>query len=159
MSPRSSWNTHRNLTISFSSSNVRVKIVWKSGNLACTVHATFLSLHPHVLYFIYTLIRMQKFCHQKLNLPSKSGVPQLHYLIQIFCYTALHCCQAVYKQAHPLWFHVVLHLKSEQKKGKRTWKSETLYINPLNAELHPIWHLLALLGAHHILHVSRIRVK
>jgi hypothetical protein len=32
-------------------------------------------------------------------------------------------------------------------------------INPLNAELNPICHLLALLRAHHILHVSRIRVK
>ena len=32
-------------------------------------------------------------------------------------------------------------------------------INPLNAELNPFCHLLALLGAHHILHVSRIRVK
>jgi len=32
-------------------------------------------------------------------------------------------------------------------------------INPLNAELNPICYLLALLGAHHILHVSRIRVK
>ena len=30
--------------------------------------------------------------------------------------------------------------------------------NPLNAELNPICHLLALL-VHHILHVSRIRVK
>jgi hypothetical protein len=32
-------------------------------------------------------------------------------------------------------------------------------VNPLNAELNPICHLLALLGAHHILHVSRIRFK
>jgi len=32
-------------------------------------------------------------------------------------------------------------------------------INPLNAELNPICHLLALLGAHHFLHVGRIRVK
>jgi len=32
-------------------------------------------------------------------------------------------------------------------------------INPLNAELNPICHLLALWGAHHILHVSAIRVK
>ena len=31
--------------------------------------------------------------------------------------------------------------------------------NPLNAELNPICHLLALLGVHHILHVSRIRVN
>ena len=32
-------------------------------------------------------------------------------------------------------------------------------INTLNAELNPICYLLALLGAHHFLHVSRIRVK
>ena len=32
-------------------------------------------------------------------------------------------------------------------------------INPLNAELNSICYLLALLGAHHFLHVSRIRVK
>ena len=31
--------------------------------------------------------------------------------------------------------------------------------NPLNFELNPICYLLALLGAHHFLHVSRIRVK
>jgi len=34
-----------------------------------------------------------------------------------------------------------------------------LPFNPLNAELNPICYLLALLGAHHFLHVSRIRVK
>jgi hypothetical protein len=32
-------------------------------------------------------------------------------------------------------------------------------INPLNDQLNPTCHLLALLGAHHILHVSRISVK
>jgi hypothetical protein len=32
-------------------------------------------------------------------------------------------------------------------------------INPLNVELNTICHLLALLGVHHFLHVSRIRVK
>ena len=32
-------------------------------------------------------------------------------------------------------------------------------INPLNAELNPICHLLVLLGAHPILHISRIRVN
>ena len=31
-------------------------------------------------------------------------------------------------------------------------------INPLNAKLNPICHLLALLGAHRILHVSKLRV-
>jgi hypothetical protein len=32
-------------------------------------------------------------------------------------------------------------------------------LNPLKAEFNPIYHLLTLLGAHHILHVSRIRVN
>jgi len=32
-------------------------------------------------------------------------------------------------------------------------------VNPLNAELNPICHLLALLGAHLIFHVSGLRVK
>ena len=32
-------------------------------------------------------------------------------------------------------------------------------VNPLSSELNPICYLLALLGVHHFLHVSRIRVK
>jgi hypothetical protein len=32
-------------------------------------------------------------------------------------------------------------------------------VNPLNAEFNPICHLLELLGAHHILHASNMRVK
>ena len=41
-----------------------------------------------------------------------------------------------------------------------SWCSyEHANINPLNAKLNPICHLLALLGAHHILHISRIRVE
>jgi len=32
-----------------------------------------------------------------------------------------------------------------------------LSVNPLNAELNPICHMLALLGAHPILHVSRMK--
>jgi len=43
-----------------------------------------------------------------------------------------------------------------------TWWSRVtapVFINPLKTELNSICHLLALLGAHHIIHVSRIRVK
>ena len=47
---------------------------------------------------------------------------------------------------------------------KSTYRlAQSLYsikiFNPLNAELNPICHLLALLGVQHFLHVSRIRVK
>ena len=43
----------------------------------------------------------------------------------------------------------------ETKNGLGCW----FYFNTLNPELNPICYLLALLGAHHFLHVSRIRVK
>ena len=38
-------------------------------------------------------------------------------------------------------------------------RASGLQFNPLKPELNPICYLLALLGAHHFLHVSRIRVK
>jgi hypothetical protein len=45
------------------------------------------------------------------------------------------------------------------KEGKKKRRMKGKKINHLNADLNSICHLLALLGAHHILHVSRIRVK
>ena len=38
-------------------------------------------------------------------------------------------------------------------------KDKVPVLNPLNAELNPICYMLALLGAHHFLHVSRVRLK
>ena len=38
-------------------------------------------------------------------------------------------------------------------------KQSTGRVNPLNPDLNSICYLLALLGAHHFLHVRRIRVK
>jgi hypothetical protein len=49
------------------------------------------------------------------------------------------------------WFVVLL--------GQGLWICSCYFFNPLNAELSPICHLLALLGAHPIFHVSRIRVN
>ena len=43
--------------------------------------------------------------------------------------------------------------------SQRHSKKKKNFINPLNAKLNPICHLLALLGAHHILHISKVRVK
>jgi len=59
-------------------------------------------------------------------------------------------------------------LQWQRKGSQRIWggicswkenETECAWFNPLNAELNPICYLLALLGAHHFLHVSRIRVK
>ena len=56
-------------------------------------------------------------------------------------------------------------LKPRKEHGKTSAREESqtqslnVYIKPLNAELNLICYLLALLGAHHFLHVSRIRVR
>jgi hypothetical protein len=43
--------------------------------------------------------------------------------------------------------------------GPQTEFGPQIALNPLKADLKPICHLLALLGVHHILHVSRIRIN
>jgi len=50
-------------------------------------------------------------------------------------------------------------LGEEQKTTEGTRDNITDIFNPLNAKLNPICHLPPLLGAHHILHFSRIKVK
>jgi hypothetical protein len=45
------------------------------------------------------------------------------------------------------------------RKGITCRLTYQITLNPLNSELNPICYLLALLGAHHFIHVSRIRVK
>jgi hypothetical protein len=43
--------------------------------------------------------------------------------------------------------------------GSKNLRNASNNFNPLNAELNPIRHLLALVGGHHFVHVSRIRVN
>ena len=50
------------------------------------------------------------------------------------------------------------HKDSDLHKPPRR-KKKSHGVNPLKSELNSICYLLALLGAHHFLHVSRIRVK
>jgi hypothetical protein len=78
------------------------------------------------------------------------------YLICVFCWryssdhNLIHCS--------PFEFLYPDSLKPVNLNAKYTLHF-TCGINPLNTELNPICHLLALLGAHHIFHVSGLRVK
>jgi hypothetical protein len=57
---------------------------------------------------------------------------------------------------------VIIEVTGTIPKSLRQYPSNALgkhLINPINAKLNPICHSLALLGVHHILHVSRIRAK
>ena len=53
---------------------------------------------------------------------------------------------------HPLW------LAANTIKVEPSMLSNNI-LNRLNVELNPIRHLLALVGARHLVHVSRIRVN
>jgi len=53
---------------------------------------------------------------------------------------------------------VLIKLWEWSKKIETRWSNFKRF-NPLNAELNPICHLLALLGAHHIFQVSGLRVN
>ena len=77
------------------------------------------------------------------------------------------CCDELItrpEESYRVWCVVVCDL--ETSRMRRPWHAlgrsateKKKYINPLNAELNPISLLLALFRAHHILHVSRIRVN
>ena len=56
-------------------------------------------------------------------------------------------------------YMVKKNIERRNSRNKLETTAEGILFNSLNAELNPICYLLALLGAHHFLHVSRIRVK
>jgi len=73
------------------------------------------------------------------------------------------------------WLALLLRIRSSPRTKSQPWQRLSLrflaascspsrqtsiyHLNPLSPELNPICYFLALLGAHHFLHVSRIRVK
>jgi hypothetical protein len=65
-------------------------------------------------------------------------------------------------EAHPASFAIGIWSLLGTKRPERGVDNpppSSAEVNPLKPELNPICYLLALLGAHHFLHVSRIRVK
>jgi len=58
-----------------------------------------------------------------------------------------------------LLLQFLMSCEERNSETKEQLAGNCFFFNPLNAELNPICQLLAILGAHHILHVSRIRVN
>ena len=65
--------------------------------------------------------------------------------------------ECLYLSTRPQWCNI--HAVSSVCSVHRNILKSDSKLNPLNSELNPICYLLALLGAHHFLHVSRIRIK
>ena len=81
-------------------------------------------------------------------------------------YRAAASCVAISNTLSQKWLficHLACTATSEtecfHRKGSYKWFCTWASVNPLNPKLNPTCYLLALLGAHHFLHVSRIRVK
>ena len=100
-------------------------------------------------------------------------LPASHYHFQIVYSTHLRPILATPTSLRLLWMSNRPVAKSSTgqnttlRRGRRpcprrdseSQSRQTSDINPLKPELNPICYLLALLGAHHFLHVSRVRVK
>ena len=85
-------------------------------------------------------------------------------------HSPLHCRSTLFQfNSHTLFTSYLFHYFNPQatnviyihiwREREREREREKCIFNPLNSELNPICYLLALLGAHHFLHISRIRVK
>jgi hypothetical protein len=79
---------------------------------------------------------------------NKTKIAQNCRKVKYFAFACLQVClyRAADRAVFVLWYVGLV-------------SAESRHFNPLDAELNPICHLLALLGDHHILHVSRMRVN
>ena len=101
-------------------------------------------------------------CHWHSNkiVLSKEHTGTLHYTTLLPCKCRISYYNKMRISNPASTVHVFLRTFLSVLKPSHFTKVSTLHLfNPLNPELNPICFLLALLGAHHFLHVSRIRVK
>jgi len=108
------------------------------------------------------LLHLKRFCRPR----AKFRAPSLNKLTRILVLTATHLTQTRGDRITDSYnsdeqFFACRHAKRPQKSVMWVARRHIVpvQINPLNPELNPICYLLALLGAHHFLHASRIRVK
>ena len=117
-------------------------------------------VHSETLLIVYK----KPFWITTWRCPNKKKKPK-HVPVMIVYLSFI--CINIIKIVFPVKLYIFYCLLKTQR-GCLTWKPGFKLIwkhfprgifNPLNPELNPICYLLALLGAHHLLHVSRIRVK
>jgi len=103
--------------------------------------------------------------HERVELYLYSPVWAVWPVQSLSACTRVHFTFTLFQDYFTAWvssptLHLICEIKLCFMKSLMTslywyWK----FVDPLNAELYSICHLLALLGAHPILHFSRIRVK
>jgi len=88
----------------------------------------------------------------RLQSPYQWSNCKINSIVYYFMYV---CASVELCRSASITFRFARNFNVRPQTGRRT----LALFNPLNAELNPICYLLALLGVHHFLHVSRIRVN
>jgi len=122
-----------------------VSDVWKDRNVfICRIKDCLGTAHLTQVW------HLQQDCYGNPKSPYHNSYCLLNYCTDIYFYK----CVSINN------FYLFTYLYCEERRYCRhTYCMYVIFINPLNPELNPICYLLALLGANHFLHVSRIRVK
>ena len=134
-------------SLPFRSSNQEF-ILLSQISYAC--HMTY-KTNPHSNAMCYIVQSMEHLCMHFHQTSCYLPPPQLKYSHQHPVLNTLTVCSS-YSERSTL-------TPTQYIQKNSHFGSLTNYFNPLNPELNPICYLLALLGAHHFLHVSRISVK
>jgi hypothetical protein len=79
-------------------------------------------------------------------------VPQFHVVLNIWLVNVMFLCPTALIHLFWVLFYPFVLLQCPTTTAQ---KYPNIQFNPLNAELNPICHFLALFGTHHIFHVSR----
>jgi len=102
--------------------------------------------------------------HQKWHLSAFPALLlHLNSVLFLLCNETISALSAHNTSLFPFWIFLALGPDSTRAlvctQRVKTMDFNMVGFNPLKPELNPICYLLALLRAHHFLHVSRIRVK
>jgi len=153
-------------------------VVWQIGTIYLARDASFFTveeseqLTSQIIYDFYSLPKPQyqrtkqplhhrsydlRLCWHLLSLAGNTclSIQSLVPVITFRCYFIV--AHSAYPSFSPLRYTMTA--KSSVEFTYTRLYCDLCVINPLNAELNPICYFLALLGAHHFLHVSRIRVN
>ena len=100
-------------------------------------------------------------CTENIFLPLKFSENLIIFLFLLWRLQFVLYKDALQKACHTSGYYFMSLLSKKLYRRMSDCEPLHLYenVDPLNAELNPMCHLLALAGAHHFVHVSRLRVN
>jgi len=153
---------------------VKLRLVDASDDKSFTEEGAFrvvtYNVISHILHlFYYSDTLKKRLC---LSFMGRILIKNVHSLHNQCCMFIVNSSSCSVKLLPHIWVFISIIIKLHNRnfiwehwiiegfvKEMSKFCKSIVWINPLSPELNPICYLLALLGAHHFLHVSRISVK